>query len=82
MISVNTDSAKPGQTLAPLVLHLLVTFGSSHLAWNTLPKAPSPMSRTYSMLLRGYSRLRSLELRRSGSRWYMGLGWSLSSKSS
>lgn len=54
----------------------------SHLAWNTRPKAPSPMSRTYSMLLRGYSSVRSLELSSRGRRWYMGFGWSLSSSSS
>lgn len=40
------------------------------------------MSLTYSMLFLGYSRLSNLGLRRSGILWYMGLGWSLSSRSS
>jgi hypothetical protein len=34
------------------------------------------------MLFLGYSRLSNLGFRRSGILWYMGLGWSLSSRSS
>lgn len=40
------------------------------------------MSRTYWMLFRGYSRASSFEFSSRGTRWYMGLGWSRSSKSS
>lgn len=54
----------------------------SHLAWKTRPKAPSPISLTYWMLFRGYSRASSLEFSNRGTRWYMGLGCSRSSRSS
>lgn len=53
-----------------------------YLAWKTLPNAPSPISLTYSILFLGYSRLSNLGFRRSGILWYMGLGCSLSSRSS
>lgn len=53
-----------------------------HLAWKTRPKAPSPMSLTYWILFRGYSRASSFEFSSRGTRWYMGFGWSRSSRSS
>lgn len=54
----------------------------SHLAWKTRPKAPSPISLTYWILFLGYSSANSFEFSRSGTRWYMGLGCSRSSRSS
>lgn len=67
-----------------IVIHIisLCFFSSSHLAWKTRPKAPSPISRTYWMLFRGYSRASSFEFSSRGTRWYIGLGWSRSSRSS
>lgn len=74
-------SSNLGQRIIIFFLRLSHRF-LSHLAWNTRPNAPSPMSRTYSMLLRGYSSIRSLELSSRGRRWYMGFGCSLSRSSS
>lgn len=65
-----------------LLFHILSSPPPSHLAWKTRPKAPSPISLTYWILFRGYSRARSFEFSSRGTRWYMGLGCSRSSKSS
>lgn len=54
----------------------------SHLAWKTRPKAPSPISLTYWILFLGYSRASSFEFSSRGTLWYMGFGWSRSSRSS